>query len=200
MDKSGNLHDLNRGRYYMAFSFSGGLAAVKSEGEMHNSGYNVGYIDTAGTWYEEAVELLTGRGALTGTTSGNFKGGDTANRAALLAMLTRTLYLEIPEETAPYSDLKETDWYRDAVSAAWAAGLLPAEEESCRPLDPVTPEDALALLTAGAELAGLTEPAQWAEEALTATLDLAEENGEDTALLTRGAAAALVARLAEETD
>ena len=48
VDKSGNLHDLNRGRYYMAFSFSGGLAAVKSEGEMHNSGYNVGYIDTAG--------------------------------------------------------------------------------------------------------------------------------------------------------
>ena len=64
----------------------------------------------------------------------------------------------------------------------------------------MTPEDALALLTAGAELAGLPEPAQWAEEALTATLDLAEENGEDTALLTRGAAAALVALLAEETD
>ena len=181
---------------YYRFAFTSlGLADTESPRKEYAS-----YIDTAGTWYEEAVELLTGRGALTGTTSGNFKGGDTANRAALLAMLTRTLYLEIPEETAPYSDLKETDWYRDAVSAAWAAGLLPAEEESCRPLDPVTPEDALALLTAGAELAGLPEPAQWAEEALTATLALAEENGEDTVLLTRGAAAALVARLAEETD
>ena len=48
VDKNGVLHDLNRGRYNMAFSFSGGLAAVKAEGEMHNSGYNLGYMDTAG--------------------------------------------------------------------------------------------------------------------------------------------------------
>lgn len=48
VDKNGQLHDLNRGRYNDMYSFSGGLAAVTGDSAKFNSIYNVGYIDTAG--------------------------------------------------------------------------------------------------------------------------------------------------------
>lgn len=48
VDKSGNLHDLNQGRYWIMSSFSGGLAAVGRNSEKSNSAFNVGYIDTKG--------------------------------------------------------------------------------------------------------------------------------------------------------
>ena len=48
VDKSGNLHDLNQGRYWIMSSFSGGLASVGRDSEKSNSAFNVGYIDTKG--------------------------------------------------------------------------------------------------------------------------------------------------------
>lgn len=49
VDKNGQLHDLNKGRYQAMYSFSGGLASVKSmNSEMNNYMYNVGYVDTKG--------------------------------------------------------------------------------------------------------------------------------------------------------
>ena len=48
VDKNGQLHDLNRGRYNDMYSFSGGLAAVTGDSAKFNSIYNVGYIDTQG--------------------------------------------------------------------------------------------------------------------------------------------------------
>ena len=48
VDKSGNLHDLNQGRYWIMSSFSGGLAAVGRNSEKSNAAFNVGYIDTKG--------------------------------------------------------------------------------------------------------------------------------------------------------
>lgn len=49
VDKNGQLHDLNKGRYQTMYSFSGGLASVKSvNSEKQNYMYNVGYVDTKG--------------------------------------------------------------------------------------------------------------------------------------------------------
>lgn len=49
VDKNGQLHDLNKGRYQAMYSFSGGLASVKSKNtEKYNYMYNVGYVDTKG--------------------------------------------------------------------------------------------------------------------------------------------------------
>lgn len=49
VDKNGQLHDLNKGRYQAMYSFSGGLASVKSlNTEKQNYVYNVGYVDTKG--------------------------------------------------------------------------------------------------------------------------------------------------------
>ena len=157
------------------------------------------YIDTEGTWYQEEVEILTGRGALTGTTSGKFNGANTADRAAFLAMLVRTLYLETPEETPPYRDLTREDWYYDAVAAAWAGGLLP-DEDTCRATDPLTREDALTIFTAAARCAGLSDPEEWAAAVAEEVLAEAEANGETTDQLTRAAAAVMVSYLVLETE
>ena len=48
VDKKGQLHDLNRGRYNDMYSFSEGLAAVTGDSAQQNSIFNVGYIDTKG--------------------------------------------------------------------------------------------------------------------------------------------------------
>jgi len=157
------------------------------------------YIDTAGTWYEEAVETLTGRGALKGTTSGSFNGDEPATRATFLTMLTRILYLDPAEEALPFADLQVTDWYYDSFSSAWAAGLLRYDEETCRPNEPLSAADACLLLTAAAEYAGIADPTQWVGKVVLDTMMTARRNNDSVAPLSRGSAAALLAPLVEIT-
>ena len=115
VDKSGNLHDLNQGRYYMAFSFSGGLAAVKSEGEMHNSGYNVGYIDTAGNEVIPCTdEWCTFRYGTLPFTAGRFENG----RAVVLRSPELPDYgfyngvdYPYPTDTFYYDTINPQRWY-----------------------------------------------------------------------------------------
>ncbi len=178
---------------YYRFAFESlGLTTLRQPPKAYAS-----YLDTAGTWYEDAVEQLTGRGAIRGTASGEFNGGWTIDRGSFLTILTRALYLEAPTEAdPPYADLAEEDWYYPAVTAAWASGLLP-EEEACRPTEPLTPEDAESILAAAAEQIGIEPAGPWAAEVMEDVVAQALTEGEDVSALTRGAAAVAIAQLAD---
>lgn len=174
-----------------------GLSDGRTEREHHAS-----YADIEGTWYEDAVEYLTGLGALSGGGTGDFLGDAAASRSAVVAMLSRGLGLEAGEEQAPYTDLEEGLWYREPVTAAWAAGLLPQEETTFRPDDPMTAEETEQLLAAAAQDQGLENGAALAGEAVTHALErqAAEGSALEDGILSRGGAAFAVAALLEEVE
>lgn len=181
------------GTNYYEFAFRTlGLSAGQTEREHYAS-----YADIEGTWYEDAVEYLTSLGALSGGGTGDFLGDAAASRAAVLAMITRGLGLEAGEESPPYTDLEEGLWYVETVSAAWAAGLLPTDEETFRPDDPITGEEAEELFAAAARYRDMEDGDTLAEQAVTEAMDRQAEEGsalgED--ILSRGAAAYAAANL-----
>lgn len=181
------------GTNYYEFAFRTlGLSAGQTEREHYAS-----YADIEGTWYEDAVEYLTSLGALSGGGTGDFLGDAAASRAAVLAMITRGLGLEAGEESPPYTDLEEGLWYVETVSAAWSAGLLPTDEETFRPDDPITGEEAEELFAAVARYRGMEDGDTLAEQAVSEAMDRQAEEGSDLGedILSRGAAAYAAANL-----
>lgn len=181
------------GTNYYEFAFRTlGLSAGQTEREHYAS-----YADIEGTWYEDSVEYLTSLGALSGGGTGDFSGDAPASRAAVLAMITRGLGLEAGEESPPYTDLEEGLWYVETVSAAWSAGLLPTDEETFRPDDPITGEEAEELFAAVARYRGMEDGDTLAEQAVSEAMDRQAEEGSDLGedILSRGAAAYAAANL-----
>ena len=181
------------GTNYYEFAFRTlGLSAGQTEREHYAS-----YADIEGTWYEDAVEYLTSLGALSGGGTGDFLGDAAASRAAVLAMITRGLGLEAGEESPPYTDLEEGLWYVETVSAAWSAGLLPTDEETFRPDDPITGEEAEELFAAAARYRDMEDGDTLAEQAVSEAMDRQAEEGSDLGedSLSRGAAAYAAANL-----
>lgn len=186
------------GTNYYDFAFRTlGLSAGQTEREHYAS-----YADIEGTWYEDAVEYLTSLGALSGGGTGDFLGDAAASRAAVLAMITRGLGLEAGEDDPPYTDLEEGLWYVETVSAAWSAGLLPADEETFRPDDPITGEEAEELFAAAARYRGVEDGDALAERAVSEAVDRQAEEGSDLGegILSRGAAAYAAADLLEALE
>lgn len=165
-----------------------------------NTHIYVSYADTAGTWYEQAVEQLIPAGALTGTDCDSFAGGDPATRAAFVTMLSRMLYLEAPEDvTVPFTDVPAGQWYSTPIAAAWNAGLL-SSSTTTRPNDAITPYEAQLLLQRAANLLGMENAEEWAENAVQTTVAEAQKNGESTTTLTRGAAAYMLSMLVDHIE
>lgn len=156
------------------------------------------YADISGTWYEQEVEALTARGALSGGGTGAFGGENLSSRADFIAMVTRLLQLSGVEQSCPYADVPEDEWYHEPIAAAYQAGLLGGEVENAfRPTEPLTYEEMTDFLAAAARYAGLNQPEAWAEETAVSVHARAEEAGDVPKgdAVTRGAAAAAAAAL-----
>ena len=158
------------------------------------------FSDINGLWYQESVETLVGRGALSGTNNGNFQGKNTCTRAMFLTMLTRSLYLQ-PKEGAvpPYTDMTAKSWYYTYVAAGWAAGVIPSEE-TFRGDNALTEADARTIFTGAALCAGIEDAGVWANDVVDRVLAQARQEGENVDTLNRGTAAAIVAQLILVTE
>ena len=147
------------------------------------------FSDINGTWYRNSVEYLIGRGSLSGTRDGMFVGEETCTRIMFLTMLTRTLYLSPNEDgVLPFVDIPRDMWCYRYVLPGWSAGLVPTGRYF-RPDDPLTEEDA-----------DIEDAGRWAGNVVSDVLALARSNGESTETISRGAAAAIVARLVVVTE
>ncbi len=118
--------------------------AEEPEPEEPQAGYS-SYADIAGTWYEEAVELLTRYGALSGDATGAFNGNQPASRADVVAMLTRSLGLQGSHGSHVFEDVAEDAWYHDVISAAADAGWI-VKIKTFRPQENVTVGDTMMFL------------------------------------------------------
>ncbi len=99
--------------------------------------------------YQDAVELLKNKKAISGYPDGTFLPANTITRAEVVKVLTNALDLEITGTTLTldYTDVKTTAWYAPYVASATRAGYIKGyEDKSFRPNSPVTYAELIAMI------------------------------------------------------
>ena len=120
------------------------------------------------------------------------------SRAEMLAMVTRSLQIPFAEIELPYTDVKQGVWYMDALTGAYAAGLLPEGETTFRAAAGATVEETLGVLTGAAKYAQIRDAENWAKETMEAAMEYqAQDSGceAEEGTVSRGAMAHLVVEL-----
>lgn len=184
---------------YYQFAFSElDLSKGREEHPVYTS-----YSDTAGTYYEEAAEMIARYGIVVATNEeGRLAGEDVLSRAQMAVMVSRWLGLSGDPDVLPYTDVRAR-WILEPLAGIWEAGLLPGGETEFRPSDPAVQEEAVDFLSAAAKYAGRTDARTWAEEIVkeAAAKQAAANAGIPENVLTRGAMTYILAdliRYAEE--
>jgi len=92
----------------------------------------VTFGDLAGwNWAKDDVELLAGRGVITGRSENVFDPGADITRAEFSALVVRMLALQAPaDQPLPFADVPAGAWYRQEVAAAYANGIVRGKAES----------------------------------------------------------------------
>ncbi len=166
---------------HVAADGSAFLAELAAPGTFAMLAYEARYADLpAGHWASEAVKTLAARHIVTGRSADRFDPAAPTTRAEFAALLVRALNVPDSGTAAPFTDVRPSDWYAGAVTAAQAAGLvLGAEEGNFAPARTITREEmAIMLLRAytyaagqgaaspGATPTDLAAAATWSREAI----------------------------------
>lgn len=102
------------------------------------------YSDVKGTdWFSKAVATATEKKWFAGYDDGSFKPNNSITRAEAAKVLVTYKYgKELPEvEESKYSDFKKNEWYADFVNISGQEGIIPSDEGTFNPTEPITRED-----------------------------------------------------------
>lgn len=142
------------------------------------------FADLSDHWSKDDVELLASKKIVQGRAPDQFVPDESMTRAESAALLTRALGLGDTASKAPFQDI-QGEWFEEAVSTAYAAGLIQGDEGGLfRPNDKMTREElavmverAIAYTGVQVDQEGLSHSPQdkadvseWAREAVTQAL------------------------------
>ncbi|EGL16484.1 MULTISPECIES: S-layer homology domain-containing protein [unclassified Paenibacillus] len=136
----------------------------------------VEFRDVAGHWAQNAVNDMGSRMVVSGVENGTFNPDTAITRAEFAAIMVRALGLKQEKASAPFSDVKATDWYSAAVQTAYAYKLIGGfEDGTFRPSDKITREQAMVIMAKAMKTTGLRDklPSQEAAESLAPYADAA---------------------------
>ncbi|WP_227103919.1 S-layer homology domain-containing protein [Intestinibacillus massiliensis] len=157
-----------------------------------------GFTDvTSGDWYAAAVEYVTGKGMMNGTSTAKFAPEDKLTRG-MIAQVLYNLEGKPAASGAAFTDVASTAWYADAVNWAASKSIVSGYgNNKFGPEDPITREQMAAILyryaqykaydvTAKGELAGFTDRSAvsgYAAEALEWAVGAKLMNGKGNGVL-----------------
>ncbi|MCD1259440.1 S-layer homology domain-containing protein [Paenibacillus athensensis] len=200
-------------------------AKVKS---LTNSTYSVvwhpvAFKDVASHWSQAAVNDMGSRLVISGIGNDLFNPDQNITRAEFAAIVVRGLGLKLEAAASPFSDVHAADWYNSAVQTAYAYDLISGfEDGTFRPMDAITREQAMTIISKAMKLAGISseqastsllngyqdadQAAAWAASGIAECLQAGIVSGRsDTelapkAFVSRAEVAALVQRLLQKSD
>lgn len=106
----------------------------------------IAFTDLAeGHWAAEAILALSEDEIIKGYDDGTVKPSQNASRAEFTSLVARILGLK-GNGKLEFSDIDESAWYANDVSAAVAEGLVVGWNESFRPNDTITREEAMVII------------------------------------------------------
>ncbi|WP_433944202.1 fibronectin type III domain-containing protein [Paenibacillus sp. SN-8-1] len=127
------------------------------------------FADVGNHWSREAVNDMGSRMVIEGTGEGQFSPNRHITRAEFAAIIVRGLGLKLEKGPAPFSDVKASEWYNDAINTAYAYKLINGYGDGTfGPNDQITREQAMVIIAKAMELTKLKDglPAQDAETLL----------------------------------
>ncbi len=128
-------------------------------------------------WAQDSVHDLASRLIVNGN-GGQFNPDAAITRAEFAAIVGRALGLQPSGSAASFTDVKSSDWYSSAVSVAKSYQLIDGfADGSFRPLDRITREQAMVILSKAMTLTGLELQSEEQAEALAAFSDAAAVSG-----------------------
>ena len=134
---------------------SGGSSSSKSDGiiasgrlpdKIDNTEHSDEYFnDIKGHWSYDTVIKMKEKGIIAGFDDGSFKPDQSVTRAEFVTMLTRAVKLT-GEYKNMFSDVPESAWYADAVSAAAQQGIINGYDGNFLPNDAIQRQDSALIL------------------------------------------------------
>jgi hypothetical protein len=211
---------------------------VKEEGKyfaivnsLTNSTYTVvwhpiEFTDVAKHWAKDAVNDMGSRLIINGVGNDLFNPNQDITRAEFAAIIVRGLGLELDKGTAPFSDIKSSDWYAAAIQTAYSYGLITGfADGTFKPQEKITREQAMVMiakamkitelqskLAAGGTAEMLTpfndmaSVSTWAKDSVLTCLQAGVVTGRSNVWIapkenmTRAEVAAIVQRLLQKSD
>ena len=148
--------------------------------------------EPAEAWYNEAMTVWSERGVLQGDEHGNLNPTASITRAELAVMMDRIMVYQAVAENA-FTDVENGAWYTDAVLKANAAGVLQGSGAYARPLDTITRQEVMVLMTRALDLDGKPDAvasfadadqvASWARDAVGAMVSAGYISGNNGSIM-----------------
>ncbi|MFD2670931.1 S-layer homology domain-containing protein [Marinicrinis sediminis] len=115
------------------------------------------FEDMENHWAKESVEDLGGRLVTSGFEDQTYRPDQSVTRAEFTAMLVRALGMRLEREAdSSFTDVTADRWYQDGIETAYQKGLVQGfEDETFRPGEPVTREQAMVMLNGAMKLTDL---------------------------------------------
>lgn len=111
-------------------------------------------------WYHEDIDFAVGEGYMVGFPGDTFQPNGTLTRAMLVSILYR-LSDDSGAYSHPFTDVTEGAWYADAVAWAYEKNVVAGVTDTAfRPNDPITREQAAAILYRYANTTGVDTSAR----------------------------------------
>lgn len=118
--------------------------------------HNQQFADVVSHWAQEAVNNMGSRMIVSGTGDGMFHPDRDISRAEFAAIIVRGLGLRPSDSESSFMDVNVTDWYNGVIQTAFEYGLIQGfEDNTFRPNDKITREQAMLIVSKAMEITGL---------------------------------------------
>lgn len=114
-----------------------------------------GFNDIENHWAKNEIELLAGKGIITGMGDGIFKPEDKITRAQFATLIVNLLNINTEEYTGRFLDVKENDWFALFVEAAAKEGIVLGAEGLFNPNKEITREEMALVIVRAMEHKGI---------------------------------------------
>jgi trimeric autotransporter adhesin len=150
----------NKGRKFVAASAT---AALVASAIVPVASAAVNDFNKVAPYAQDAVQYLVDNGVVQGDEKGNFNPKGTITRAEAATIFANFFELEAGEEN-PFTDVKAGAWYEDAITGAYAAGLVNGlDDTTFGPSKTLTRAEAATLLARAFELEGEADLSDFAD-------------------------------------
>ena len=107
----------------------------------------VDFDDINSHWAKSSIERWAGYEVVNGMGNNQFKPEDTMTRAQMAQILSKTLGLTATTTNNPFTDVKDTDWFKDAILKCNAAGIINGTSATtANPNAPISRQDAVTMM------------------------------------------------------
>ncbi|UKS24487.1 S-layer homology domain-containing protein [Paenibacillus sp. HWE-109] len=198
---------------------------------MTNSTYSViwhpiAFADMENHWAKDAVNNMGSRMVIEGTGGSLFSPDREITRAEFTAIVVRGMGLKLEKGTAPFTDVKASDWYSSAINTAYGIQLISGfDTGEFHPNDKITREQAMVIIAKAMKMTELKaklsaqaadaalrpyldadKAANWAQNSIADCLQAGIVTGRSDkalapkALITRAEVAVIVQKLLQKSD